>query len=155
MLRLHTLASVLAMAVAAIGAPVRQVLVQGNLIVDGNLKATGRISTDEFVQINGIAVSGTGCSPNGVIARDDDGQILSCYSGVWRKPGVNTVIRESSNREYMWPTAFVACEPHERVVGGGGGCEQPSGYIWLMWSKPENNGWYVKCDGGMNRGVDK
>lgn len=53
----------------------------------GTIKAGGRLTTDEFVQINGVAVAGTGCSPNGLIARDAAGLTLSCQSGSWKGSG--------------------------------------------------------------------
>ena len=49
----------------------------------GNLSAAGRLRTGEFLQIDGIAVEGEACSPDGLIGRDAAGLILSCKSGIW------------------------------------------------------------------------
>lgn len=38
----------------------------------------------EGVQINQVATEGTACAPNGRVARDTGGLLLSCQSGVWR-----------------------------------------------------------------------
>ena len=49
----------------------------------GNVNVAGRLRTNEFVEVGGVATAGHGCSPNGLIARDANGLILSCQSGVW------------------------------------------------------------------------
>ncbi len=49
------------------------------------IHANGRISTNEYLQIDGIALENTACSPDGLIGRDNDGNILSCQSGIWKK----------------------------------------------------------------------
>jgi hypothetical protein len=152
MLPTYILVSLLSVAAGVLGAPTsgQQPLWSGGGVnIDGILASTGRIITEEYVQINGVAIPGSECSPNGLIGRDGDGQILSCQTGVWRKPRASTIIRESTNKEYRWPTASVSCAENEQVVGGGGSCAQPGGYIWLAQSKPQDNGWTVLCDGGM------
>lgn len=50
----------------------------------GNVVASGRLTTNEYLQINGLAVEGAPCSPNGLVGRDVNGLLLSCQSGVWR-----------------------------------------------------------------------
>lgn len=47
----------------------------------------GRTTTGEYLQINGVANAGWGCSPNGLIGRDGSGMTLSCQSGVWKGSG--------------------------------------------------------------------
>jgi hypothetical protein len=46
----------------------------------------GRMTTGEYLQINGVVVQGTGCSSNGLMARSATGLMLSCQNGVWQKP---------------------------------------------------------------------
>ncbi len=53
---------------------------------NGSVVANGRLTTNEYVQINGTATEGTACSPNGLVGRDINGLILSCQSGVWSRP---------------------------------------------------------------------
>lgn len=53
----------------------------------GNLSAAGRVRSGEFMQIDGVATEGWGCSPNGLVGRNAAGLILSCQSGIWRKSG--------------------------------------------------------------------
>ncbi|EAR9444193.1 shufflon system plasmid conjugative transfer pilus tip adhesin PilV, partial [Salmonella enterica] len=54
---------------------------------NGNIDANGRLSTGEYLQLNGVAVSGAGCSPNGLQGRTSTGQLLSCVNGVWQGTG--------------------------------------------------------------------
>jgi len=53
----------------------------------GNLTAAGRITTNEYLQINGMAARNVACSPNGLVARESSGALLNCQSGVWRASG--------------------------------------------------------------------
>ncbi|KAF9343789.1 hypothetical protein BGX26_005199, partial [Mortierella sp. AD094] len=115
-------------AVAVIGAPIRlrdtsenqsPLSVLNGVTIDGNLKATGRISTDEYVPVNGIANQDAECSPTGLIEQDRDGRILTCQAGLWRKRRIHTTVREHTNEGYRWPASYVQCADHERVTGGG------------------------------------
>ncbi|WP_394854370.1 shufflon system plasmid conjugative transfer pilus tip adhesin PilV [Klebsiella michiganensis] len=47
------------------------------------ITSNGRLTTNEFLQINGQASVGGGCSPNGLQGRTSAGQLLSCVNGVW------------------------------------------------------------------------
>lgn len=52
-----------------------------------NITSSERLITNEFLQIDGIALENTACSPNGLVGRDNDGNLLSCQSGIWKKMG--------------------------------------------------------------------
>lgn len=54
----------------------------------GSLSVAGRISVGEYLEIQGQASLGAGCSPNGLVARDAAGSPLYCVSGKWSSPGV-------------------------------------------------------------------
>ncbi|WP_176414727.1 shufflon system plasmid conjugative transfer pilus tip adhesin PilV [Photorhabdus luminescens] len=54
-------------------------------IKSGTLRADGRLSTGEFLQLDKVVVAGTPCLPNGLVSRDSKGTILSCQSGLWTK----------------------------------------------------------------------
>ncbi|MBX8903033.1 shufflon system plasmid conjugative transfer pilus tip adhesin PilV [Citrobacter freundii] len=58
-------------------------------ISGGNVVSNGRTTTGEFLQINGQAQTGGGCSPNGLQGRTSEGAILSCVNGVWTGAVVN------------------------------------------------------------------
>lgn len=77
----------------------------GNLAVPGDLSVTGATtltgavtansgvtigdgtaaSSTNTLVLNRTATEGAACSPNGAVARDTNGLILSCQSGVWRR----------------------------------------------------------------------
>lgn len=46
--------------------------------------ATGRTTTNDLL-VSLTVTSGTACSPNGLVAKDSTGLLLSCQSGVWSK----------------------------------------------------------------------
>ena len=56
----------------------------GGQVRGGSVRADGRLSTGEVLQLDGVNTAGAGCSPNGLVSRDSAGAILSCQSGVWR-----------------------------------------------------------------------
>lgn len=62
-------------------------LYTGGQIQGGTIQSNGRLTANEYIQINGGASAGSGCAPNGLIGRDGNGAILNCQSGVWRMPG--------------------------------------------------------------------
>ncbi|WP_249341933.1 shufflon system plasmid conjugative transfer pilus tip adhesin PilV, partial [Pseudomonas sp. PCH44] len=49
----------------------------------GKLTSEGRTEVGEYLQLNGVATEGAGCSPNGLVGRNAAGLTLSCQSGVW------------------------------------------------------------------------
>lgn len=84
----------------------------------GNVVSAGRITAGEYVQINGTATEGAACSPNGLIAQNGAGLILSCQSGVWQKNGINaaaavtrTLAASSTERCFSWSSPCIATAP--------------------------------------------
>ena len=62
----------------------------GNITSSGQVKgatvvSTGRMTTGEYLQINGTATLNAACSPNGLQGKDSTGRLLSCVSGKWQK----------------------------------------------------------------------
>jgi len=60
----------------------------GNITSLGQVKgatvaSTGRMTTGEFLQINGTATAGASCSPNGLQGKSSTGVLLSCVSSKW------------------------------------------------------------------------
>lgn len=47
---------------------------------------SGTMTMDQ-AQINGVVTEGTACSSTGAVARDTNGLLLSCQSGVWKRIG--------------------------------------------------------------------
>lgn len=58
-------------------------------VYGGTIVSGGRATVGEFLQINGQAQTGGGCSPNGLQGRTPEGAILSCVNGVWTGAAVN------------------------------------------------------------------
>ncbi|HEN3613553.1 TPA: shufflon system plasmid conjugative transfer pilus tip adhesin PilV [Yersinia enterocolitica] len=56
----------------------------GGQVRGGSVRADGRLSTGEVLQLDQVNTAGNGCSPNGLVSRDATGAILSCQSGVWK-----------------------------------------------------------------------
>lgn len=68
------------------------------IMTAGKIRAEGRLSTNDVIQMDQINISGTACSLNGLLSRDEAGQALSCinrkwsYSGSgWKLPSPQTV----------------------------------------------------------------
>ncbi|EMV7143284.1 shufflon system plasmid conjugative transfer pilus tip adhesin PilV [Enterobacter hormaechei subsp. xiangfangensis] len=60
----------------------------GNITSSGQVKgatvaSTGRMTTGEYLQINGTATAGASCSPNGLQGKSSTGVLLSCVSSKW------------------------------------------------------------------------
>lgn len=55
----------------------------------GNLTIAG-IATTGKVQVNDVVTAATACSPNGLVARDATGLLLSCQNGTWKGMGGGT-----------------------------------------------------------------
>ena len=53
----------------------------GNLHINGDTTMGGRLTGDVIPRQ--VVVAGQGCSPNGLIARDQTGLTLSCVNGAW------------------------------------------------------------------------
>ncbi|EHK70846.1 prepilin [Pseudomonas psychrotolerans L19] len=55
-----------------------------------SLFSDGRTYVGEYIQLIGSANENWGCSPNGLVSRDSAGALLSCESGLWRRPKAKT-----------------------------------------------------------------
>ncbi|TXI79840.1 MAG: shufflon system plasmid conjugative transfer pilus tip adhesin PilV, partial [Cupriavidus sp.] len=61
----------------------------GGVIAGGLIQSNGRVIASEYVEIRGTATQGSACSPNGLVAKDSNGAILSCNAGLWPAPTAN------------------------------------------------------------------
>lgn len=59
----------------------------GGQLRGGSVRADGRASVGEYLQLDGTANEGWGCSPNGLVGRATDGALLFCQNGIWRGAG--------------------------------------------------------------------
>ncbi len=56
----------------------------GGQVQAGTVQSNGRLTAGEYVQINGLAAPGGGCSPDGLISKANNGSgILQCKGGLW------------------------------------------------------------------------
>ena len=53
----------------------------------GAMTSLGRITANEYIDLNGIAYVGQACGKRGLIASDTNGKTLSCQDGVWKAGG--------------------------------------------------------------------
>ena len=58
----------------------------GGEVKAGKLTSDGRTRVGEYLQLDGAAVDGTDCAPNGLWGRDANGPLF-CGEGKWKKPG--------------------------------------------------------------------
>lgn len=58
----------------------------------GTVRADGRASVGEYLQLDGVATEGQGCSPNGLQGRNAAGSVLSCVNGVWKTSSITETI---------------------------------------------------------------
>lgn len=55
-----------------------------NSVYSNSFHARGRIKTEEYIEIGGLAVEGSGCQLPGLFGRGSSGALLSCKDGAWR-----------------------------------------------------------------------
>ncbi|WP_241107749.1 shufflon system plasmid conjugative transfer pilus tip adhesin PilV [Pseudomonas sp. MPFS] len=56
----------------------------GKVTSSSTITASGRLATNEYLSIGGLANEGDACSDNKLIAKNSAGLTLSCQSGVWK-----------------------------------------------------------------------
>jgi hypothetical protein len=57
----------------------------GGAMSTNTVTANGRITTNEYLQVNGTASQGGSCQQNGLIAQDGGGGLLSCEGNQWSR----------------------------------------------------------------------
>lgn len=62
-------------------------LVGGQVVSLGNMTSSGRLSTNEYLSIGGVATEGAGCGDSKLIAKNASGAALSCENGIWKTTG--------------------------------------------------------------------
>ncbi|WP_248915984.1 shufflon system plasmid conjugative transfer pilus tip adhesin PilV [Pseudomonas moorei] len=96
-------------------------LVGGQVVAFGNMTATGRLSTNEFLSIGGVATEGAGCGDNKLIAKTATGTALSCEDGVWKTTGG----KDRWGGSYWTATHSGGCPTPNPYTGS---CSCPAGY---------------------------
>jgi hypothetical protein len=57
----------------------------GGQLKAGTVRADGRLSTGDFLQLEKVVVEGSSCPTSGLVSRDAKGAVLSCQTGRWTK----------------------------------------------------------------------
>ncbi len=53
----------------------------------GGLLAGGRVTAGEFLQLQGVAAADQPCESDGLVARSESAELLTCHAGHWRSAG--------------------------------------------------------------------
>lgn len=126
----------------------------GGQVQAGTVQSNGRMTAGEFVQINGVATAGWGCSPNGLIGRNANGAILSCKDGVWtaseKMRDFQTVSGNPACGKYNFSNAY--CPAGKQLLSGGYILSRWGGDGWntpdVNMPTPDGNGWQIYTGGG-------
>lgn len=94
---------------------------------NGDITVSGRVTTGTAL-FNTVVTEGDPCAPNGLVARDSVGLLLSCQSGIWAKASGSSAGYQLSNIvTYTTAGSFTYIKPASvrailvMGVGGGGG----------------------------------
>lgn len=119
----------------------------GGTLTGGAVTSNGRLTTGEFVQINGQAGEGGGCSPNGLVGRTAAGKLLSCESGRWRAGGGVTASMTISGGQASGPQwAYAECPSGWYLAGGGYNIvsmQKASSQEAPQVNRPDGNRWAI------------
>lgn len=65
----------------------REISADAGLRTRAQVRAAGRVSAGEYLQVQGMGSDGQACEADGLVARSGDGQLLMCHAGAWRGSG--------------------------------------------------------------------
>jgi type II secretory pathway pseudopilin PulG len=83
-----------------------------NAYADGNFSTAGN-SAANTLQVNGVAGAGGGCGPNGLVAQDGSGRLLSCVNGVWSGSSRgNGAVRNAGGNNFYCDAGFTLVSLH-------------------------------------------
>ncbi|MGP5469695.1 shufflon system plasmid conjugative transfer pilus tip adhesin PilV, partial [Pseudomonas helleri] len=102
----------------------KDLTVLGNSRMDGTLTVKGRGQFDNNINLTKVETAGASCSPNGLLARDSKGLILSCESGIWTT--------QSTTGMYAFFNA-TTCPPGWIAANGSGGTLDLRGQFVRAW----------------------
>jgi len=131
----------------------------GGQVRGGTVRADGRLSVGEYLQLEGQASAGNGCSPNGLVGRDAEGGGLSCKNGVWQTQGLSQPFQVMSPQVCANLTQVRAtCPAGTKLISGG--------YILSNWMSnsgygqnnspdnsfpdPSSNSWLINTPNNLN-----
>ncbi len=102
----------------------------GGQIHAGAIRAKGRLTSGEYIQIDGVANVGERCELDGLLARNATGSMLSCQSRRWQAVGDSSQIYRGTNPEC--PASKIPLAKHwiQKIAKTNYGlhCELPTGW---------------------------
>lgn len=124
----------------------------------GTIRADGRASVGEYLQLDGTANAGDGCSPNGLVGRTPEGILLSCQNGIWKLQSVplDTFTVQSAGTCANLTVQTAVCPAGSKMVSGG--------WIMTRWGDggahnnpdssypdPGSNSWVITTPNNKNK----
>ena len=91
----------------------------------GGLRSDGRITAGEFLQLQGVAAADQACEADGLVARSDSADLLTCHAGRWRSAG-GKFGGVFSMHSFYGCRSFAHQPPMSNPVTGG--CFCPAGF---------------------------
>lgn len=102
----------------------------GGQLKGGSVRADGRASVGEYLQLDGTANAGWGCSPNGLVGRTSEGVLLSCQNGIWKSLGaLDTFNITGAEQCENLKESRAYCPAGTKLVSGG--------YRLSRWTVPD------------------
>lgn len=98
----------------------RNIFASGNIMAS-SIQTSGRITTNEFLQIGGVATLGATCPNNGLQGRTSAGAILSCVSGKWSTAGFTSFVSATgaSKCNSTSGQSIAYCPAGYKLISGG------------------------------------
>lgn len=123
--------------------------VSGNATISGNMNVNGTATISKLagnLEVTTVATVGGACSPNGRIARDSSGQLISCQNGVWSKPSASLtggikallaplegqMIYAETQCQDSWGDGMIM-KAYGLISGGKTYIKYHNGFAWLGW----------------------
>lgn len=119
----------------------------GGQLRGGSVRADGRMSVGEYLQLDGTATEGAGCSPNGLVGRTGEGVLLYCKNGVWTSSNSGNLYISGLGSQSLGSHSFCALmkvnlQAHSGDTSDVGTCQvtRDASGIWALLDQSNKNG---------------
>lgn len=91
------------------------------LIRGGTVQSDGVLTAMTTIDLRGVAAVNAACAPDGLLAREADGTLMNCKTGVWTRTSGLTSTTQVTGAETCGanPASSAVCPAGYRVLGGG------------------------------------